>query len=406
MLKYLYIFSLTYAFIDKFGFIRFPYFAKYGIAAFWILYAISISKNNRSVIVKIANVYARPIYLCLFATLLFWCVSLPLDWSFHYFTRFSSNVFVSIITVFSSISATCIFKKETLDYTFYALCLSVLLCCLNCVLTFGLGPFVYVCIHMIEYVNFEFYGTYNCVGYFLEVHDATFAFGLFFLYFLLFEGYHDKRRKMKLCMCLIGMWLGLKRIEIGAIIMCLFFYYVYVKRVWLSPKNQVQIVFFLILSASIIYVALMKYMPELFYFLDAARVDLYSFLGNMASFNPFDLGQGFGYINEFLEKNGVKLDYGEYRQGLLSVSHSDLVRLFIELGLPCFIAWLYMLCISIPMFVYKVGKAKSYYTYMILLAFMLVTYLIDNTMLLFATQYSFYLITAFTIVPNIKTKMI
>ena len=386
---------MAFGFTHQFGLGQPPYFLKYIIALLWIYYGLSKAVVNKKILLHVSRQFAKPVYLCLIATIFFWIIEVPPRWDWGFFGRFLSNSLVLLITIAASISATLTFKAKAIDYSFYALCISLLACVLNSVITFGLPSFLYVVFHMMQYVNEELWGTqYHEVGQYLEVHDATFAFGFYFLYYWLFDKRVFKEKKWHLFLCIIGMYLGFKRLQIGAIIVTYLFYKIIVDHKKMSLTKKTNIVLYLTFFTSIIYVALIKYVPVLFLFLDESRVNLYSFLGDMVSFNPLDIGKGFAYVNDYLGHYGSTLDYGKYNQGLLPVSHSELTRMYIELGIVCFFIWLKMLCKSIPNSIYSFGGTLCVNIYMVMLAYLLFTYLIDNTMTLFATQFAFYMISS------------
>jgi hypothetical protein len=286
-----------------------------------------------------------------------------------------------------------LFQENAIKYSFYALLLCTLANTLYVIYQFGIKNFIIYFLTIPKYANgfYQYGSTIQTLGMKMEVHDATFAFGFYFLFFLLFDS-KEKYRKQFIILSILGMYLGLKRLQLIAIIIAIIFYILFENNHKRNYLMLTRFTFILTLIISFIYIYIMKDFTSLLMIFDNSRSILYNFLKNWISFSPFQVGKGFGFVNMYLESYGSLYRIGEYGKGLLPVSHSDLVRMYIELGLVTFCIWLYSYCCIIPRKLAIRHGQNVIDIYLVMLVYLLVTYLIDNTLILFATQYTFILI--------------
>lgn len=380
-------FSASLAYTPE-GYISFPYFLKYGIAMTWFIISVVrkfVSKKGRIEKKQFNDigVYSIPSFLMLLSIVA--GIFLRHTLSDVYIARSFSNLlttFSIILCVYGSVE---IFGEKTIDYTFYGLLLST---AINIVCTsylYGFGNVIVALGNIFTIVGFGYENgsILSNVGYSLEVSDATFAYGFYFLYYLLFVP-KSKRKYKRIFLSLFGIYVGLKRIEIFAILIAICYYYMLEKQK--KKTKQLQYLFFgIFLLISFVYLALIKYHTEIFAILDTHRVALYSQLRNMYELSPAYVGAGYGYVNKWLSVEGAKL-------WILTVSHSDIVRIYIELGFVGFILWIYYYSNILPNYFAKNDGICSSKIVHCFAMYLLITYLIDNTLMLFATQYTFMMI--------------
>ena len=77
---------------------------------------------------------------------------------------------------------------------------------------------------------------------------------------------------------------------------------------------------------------------------------------------------------------------------IMSVSHSDLARMYIELGMIGFVVWICYYILLLPGYFYKHAQRRAGDIVLCFVIVLMITYLIDNTTTLFATQFSFIMI--------------
>ena len=215
----------------------------------------------------------------------------------------------------------------------------------------------------------------------LEIHDITFLFGQFFLYYALFapKGSAPEKR-MRRCGVILSVFfilVGLKRIAVPALLLvCV---YVKLLRMVRKPGRFILatgiglVLFFylyLYLTRSGILVA----------FLESLGIDmmgrdvLWSLPNDYYELSPFWKGLGFEGVTDLVNT--------WYQEGLINRAyplHNDILKVFIELGALGFTLWAGIHYILYPAYWMKRHNTETGMLYMAILSYMTVTYLTDNT---------------------------
>ena len=217
--------------------------------------------------------------------------------------------------------------------------------------------------------------------YLTEVNDLTFAMGFCLLYYLFFDNRKNGIRKANIIKCILMIFWGLKRIEIGALLLCfVLFKFLFSK---LSVKKSALISTMAVVLVSYLYVlfihngALVN-LSEKLNINFMGRLKTYTYVANtFSSFKPNFFGIGFGNIDEILgvlEEKNYKMD------GIPLISlHSDILRMYIGIGFIAFGLWIVYQCyIKTKILNDKVNSncAKAYLLFTI---YLFVIYLTDNT---------------------------
>ena len=219
----------------------------------------------------------------------------------------------------------------------------------------------------------------------LEIHDITFLFGQFLVYYLMFaprETPKEKRfRRLAVFLCVFFMLVGLKRSTLPAVAMAAV--YVFLVRRTKKPSRVILatgIVFFLFFY---LYLYLVR-TGILVDFLESLGIDLmgrrllWSLPNPYYEFSPLWKGLGFEGVTEL---TGIWYDAGILNHPY--PLHNDILRLFIELGAPGFTLWSAINYILYPRYWMRSHDTETGLLYMALLAYMSVTYLTDNTAMYF-----------------------
>lgn len=217
----------------------------------------------------------------------------------------------------------------------------------------------------------------------LEVHEPTFAVGIFFLFFLFCDKDMFGKRKY-LYIALSGLFLitGWKRNICGAVAAAIIIGLIMKK---FEPQKQdlriavlcgiceiLVCVFYVYLIKSNIFVTIMQeYGVNLM-----SREGLYEFIGDQYEFSPFFMGRGFGFVEEYLVY--VKTLGLKYAGSSLEHIHNDLLLYYIEEGFWGYLIWLGMNCIWYPIWWYKNGNSKLCLIYTIFNVYNLITFTTDN----------------------------
>jgi hypothetical protein len=215
----------------------------------------------------------------------------------------------------------------------------------------------------------------------LEIHDITFLFGQFFVYYMMFAPKGTKREKhRRVCCILLSLFfilLGLKRTVLPAVLLvCL---YIRLLRFAKKPGR-------LIMATGIgmfFFFWLYLYLPRsgiLIAFMESLGIDtmgravLWSLPNKYYEFSLFWKGLGFEGVTDLVNMF--------YRQGLINRPyplHNDILKIFIELGAPGFTLWAGIHYILYPSYWMKKHDLQTGMLYMAVLLYMTVTYLTDNT---------------------------
>lgn len=219
----------------------------------------------------------------------------------------------------------------------------------------------------------------------LEIHDITFLFGQFLIYYMAFAPRETKGEK-RFCrlasfLCLFFMLVGLKRSTLPAVFMSL----LYVWSVRRSKKTNGLIlatgIAFFIFFYIFLYLVRTGMLVE---FLESFGIDmmgrhlLWSLPNPYYEFSPFWKGLGFEGVTEL---TGMWYDAGILNRPY--PLHNDILKLFIELGAPGFTLWSLLNYVFFPLYWMKRHDTQTSLLYMAILTYMSVTYLTDNTALYF-----------------------
>jgi hypothetical protein len=215
----------------------------------------------------------------------------------------------------------------------------------------------------------------------LEIHDITFLFGQFFIYYVMFAPRTSKKEKrMRRCGVFFSLFfilLGWKRTVLLAVVLVC----IYVKLLLMlrKPGNFVLATGVGIALFFWVYLYLTR-SGILVEFLESHGVDmmgrdvLWSLPNEYYELSPFWKGLGFEAVTDLVNK--------WYQEGLINRPyplHNDILKIFIELGAPGFTLWEGIHYILYPAYWMRRHDTETGMLYMALLSYMTVTYLTDNT---------------------------
>ena len=198
-------------------------------ALMWIFYYFTIGKKRddnyfkRRMIGKHQFYWAIIPYIVIDVySVILWICRGQLSANFSVFTRMISSTIYLIMACLIALFAFRIFGKRAINIAFCSAIVSYIMGSVIGILI-KCGPITtvkYLCI-------LDANGTR--AGYIMEVHDITFAFGLYAIYYLLFENKNEKSHMLKIVLSFLMVYWGLKRIEIAAILICLLIYFLFSK---------------------------------------------------------------------------------------------------------------------------------------------------------------------------------
>ena len=291
-------------------------------------------------------------------------------------SRGAQKIFFQTITIIFAVCWCYLFETRAINFLFFCMCatnaaimllempkygiVESITSVITCVVTFG-----------------EAEGFVRA----LEIHDITFLFGQFFIYYMMFAPKktpsEKKLRLISIGLCLFFMLVGLKRSTLPAVaLMCV---YVKILRKFKNPHKWIYATGIGLFFFFYVYLYLTR-SGILVAFLESFGIDmmgrnvLWSLPNSYYELSPFWKGLGFEKVTELVN---MWCD-----QGLINRPyplHNDILRTFIELGALGFTLWSGIHYILYPIFWKKKYDTETSLLYMAILAYMTVTYLTDNT---------------------------
>ena len=215
----------------------------------------------------------------------------------------------------------------------------------------------------------------------LEIHDITFLFGQFFIYYVMFapkSTVSEKRlRRAGMILSLFFILLGLKRSTLPAVLLvCM---YVKLLRITGKPMKFILATGIALFLFFYLYLYLTR-SGILVAFLESLGIDmmgrdvLWSLPNDYYKLSPFWKGLGFEGVTDLVNK--------WYKEGLINRAyplHNDILKVFIELGALGFTLWAGINYILYPAYWMMRHNTETGLLYMAILSYMTVTYLTDNT---------------------------
>ena len=215
----------------------------------------------------------------------------------------------------------------------------------------------------------------------LEIHDITFLFGQFCIYYMMFAPKNttsEKRlRRWGVILSLFFMLVGLKRSTLPAVLLvCV---YVKLLRMIRKPEKFILATGIGLFLFSYLYLYLTR-SGILVAFLESLGIDmmgrdvLWSLPNEYYKLSPFWKGLGFEGVTDLVNT--------WYQEGLINRAyplHNDILKVFIELGALGFTLWAGIHYILYPAYWMKRHDTETGMLYMAVLLYMTVTYLTDNT---------------------------
>lgn len=364
-------------------------------ALMWILYYFTIYKRRddsyyqRRMIGKLQIRWAILPYIVIDVySVILWICRGQLSTDFSVFTRMISSTIYLILACLIALFAFRVFGKRAIDIAFC-----------SAVVSYLMGSVLGILIKCGPITTAKYLCTLNAggtrAGYIMEVHDITFAFGLYAIYYLLFENKNEKLHKLKIVLSFLMVYWGLKRIEIAAIIVCLIIYFLCTKNNnYFAYKSKFIAMITLLTSYIFIFLVHNNKIVDLAakYGIDfSGRLSTWSYMVKYSSFSPTFMGLGYQYVDKTIEglrAKGVKTGSALIISGL----HSDTLKMYMELGFVVFAIWIiYMLFTRTNLIRRKIGVSYAN-VYLILSCYMFILYLTDNVYAYYSPLMTFLLI--------------
>ncbi len=291
-------------------------------------------------------------------------------------SRAGQKIFFQAITIIYAVFMCYLFEEKAVHYFFFSMCAANTAIMLVEMPRYGIAESISSVVRCL--VTFgEAEGFVRA----LEIHDITFLFGQFFIYYMMFSPKKTKvekwLRRWGVILSLFFLLVGLKRSTLPAVLMVC----IYVKLLRLTRRPQK-----LIMATGIglfLFFYLYLYLTRsgiLVSFLESLGIDmmgrnvLWSLPNDYYQLSPLWKGLGFEAVTDLVNM--------WQREGLINRPyplHNDILRIFIELGALGFTLWAGINYIVYPSYWMKKHSTETGLLYMAILTYMTVTYLTDNT---------------------------
>lgn len=228
----------------------------------------------------------------------------------------------------------------------------------------------------------------------LEIHELTFLFGMFIVYFAAFAPKTTKKeRKEKYTGLFFSSFfflVGMKRIAIAAVILAVLYALLVKRSKHIGRTVVVTGIFWFVFYFSFLYFVrngAVTFVMEKLGIDMMGRDYIWKLTEQFYELSPAFLGRGFEAVDTI-----VKFWYDT---GLLDKAypfHNDILKVFVELGFPGFCIWTGINYIVYPVFFNKYFDEETGLLYMALLFYMSFTYMTDNTAFYFWCTFGLRLI--------------
>lgn len=330
--------------------------------------------------------FGTPYILFWFFTILAWITNTYIEPGT--ISRSISITFQYMLILFYVIVVGKLFKGNLLKYTFQAAILNNIIVILFAIARWGIKDFITVGFFpMSEYASSWTLDNLN-VSAFLEVHDITFAFGFFLIYYFLF--YEGVDRKKNIIICILFIYLGLKRIQLAALFLVISL------SILIKGKSKRGIKYWsvfvtvgsLIVLLSYIWLIdsnLIEQIAKAYNISFMGRLRVYYNLSKYFTFSPGYFGHGMSY-GRIIASNLVAKNILNF------TGHSDVLMNYIDYGFWEFIIWIVFICFTSTRYIIKKYDSSAARIWLLFAIYALITYLTDNTTMYFCFQSVFMII--------------
>lgn len=284
---------------------------------------------------------------------------------------------VNIFTVYAfAASSFLLFGKKLLKYIFLTFIIVY-------IIAFIKGAILTSVNQIITTLAFILLGN-DPVNNVFEVGDITFASGILVILMLWNIFVNKKINIIYLFLSIFFVLIGVKRIQIVSLIIISAWLFLIRKKTINVTYKITSVISVVFIGASLLFVYLIS-TGELFrllweYGIDTmGRTKMWEYASQYMEFNLQYFGRGYGYTLR-------KLSEGYFAY----VLHSDVLRLYIELGFIPFILWEYMQFFYIKRKIKKDFSVNVALFYFILLCYLFILHFTDNTTNYFVTQFTLF----------------
>lgn len=289
--------------------------------------------------------------------------------------------FLVLLIIFAGVY---MFGERAIHATFYGLVLANSIMLVINLGTYGIGP-------SIESMMAMFRGAEAQEGFAraMEIHDITFAFGFYIIYFVFFAK-HNRERVIDIMAAAFFFILGWKRIALAALPAAIA---AAVVMGWMRPKSRkrfMQIIAWGFVIFSFLYVVATRTgvfdaVTETLGINTMGRNEVYDYIEKYYDISLGFIGYGFEYTTVILQQ--VMLDNPEAKIGVVAL-HNNILTVYIELGFIGFWAWLLYTWVFQLRWMLTHWGEKVAMLFFLSEMYIFITYMTDNTLYYYYTSMS------------------
>lgn len=352
----------------------------------WILIgvvrtALHYLARNRSIAISpMLPAVLLPWILFFLLTFVLWSYWPPALVDTQYFGRVVNNGMLIVIAILNAYVGSTIFGRDVIKLSFYALVLTIVVNFVIVVPQFGFSTFAAYLPTVVQ-GDFTWQSPLWALADKLETQGPTMTMGIYALYFMWFDKDDtQKHRWISLCIALICLYIGFKRTALVALLLVSIFMWIIMSRhVRLNSAINVVGWSVIVFFGGYVYLldsGILEHLANIFGIDMMGRDSIYGYLVQLFSFNPLYVGKGFTYISKTM------YDTVGYE------AHSDIVRLYGELGFIPFFIWMYHYLVVIPKLAYKHYGTIAGRVALVAVLYVFGTFLTENTLMTYSMEYA------------------
>lgn len=320
------------------------------------------------------------LYIIYWALLCLWSVIL---WVINFsankaITRGVEKMGFQTIAIFVAIAAVYVFGEKAIDHFAAGIYIANGLIAVMEMPNYG-GPFASI-ESIINLVTS--FGDGHGFALAMEIHEVTFLYGMFLMYYLVFsprETPADKRRnRIHIALSVLFLVVGFKRLFLLCVpLFALFARWIKRSR-WAFRITMVIGVFWTVFFVIYLYIAAngaLSSIAKQFGVDMMGRDHIWRLVKSYFRLSPLFMGNGFGVVDSVIVSD-------LYHAGLIDKAyplHNDILKVFIEFGFPGLMFWSGAQYILFPALMKKFFDTDTAVLYMALMSLMATTYMTDNT---------------------------
>ena len=342
-----------------------------GCAVLWFLLNPDFREVNRAL--SYLFVFSLLLFVPFFASMNTWLIEL---YNFGSISRSFEKLLFQFVSALYAVGMVYLFGFKAIDYFFYAVVLANLTIVGLEIPRYGVAESLQSVIEGIRT-----YGEAEGFMRSLELHDLTFLFGQFLIFYLMFAPRKTeeerKKRRLHVLICLGLILLGFKRLIFQAIGLGVAF-------VWVTRRLKSYRGWFFFLGAVIVFCCFLYvyliYSGWLVAFARAwgvnmmGRDEFWTYASDYYEFSFFWRGLGFEAVDTLVHQWAAS--------GLINHPyplHNDYLKVYMELGTFGLFFWAGIQYVYYPQYWLREHSGECALLYFSVLAYMSVTYLTDNT---------------------------